>query len=193
MIGNGFLNRWSTFAAGFHPFKVGGQIWDKNIRLLKNNNYCFKISLPSVSCFNFELSLDLCTHTQCTLLGIWKKQIPVTVNRVPRCLEQVELTPTEYGREGNIHLRVSERHAQAASRAPSEAHHVARQITAVGRFGFIEPSLRSEREAVREQLFVMGNREVGHGDHGTGGKNIWLVHDCFCLRDAGCALGGTVG
>lgn len=140
---------------------------ENTIILLQN------ISLLSLSCFHIvELSLDLYTHTQCTRFGMWNKHIMVTVNRVPPCLEQVELAPTEYSREGNIHLRVSERYAQTAPRAPSEAHHVARQITAVGRFGFMEPSLRSEREAVREQLFVMGNREVGHGDHGTGGKNI---------------------
>lgn len=158
------------FTAGspFHLLWAGSGI--TNIRLLKT--ILLQNIAPLLSYFDFELSLDLCTHTQCTRLGMWKKHIPVTVNRVPRCLEQVELAPTEYGREGDIHLRVSELHAQAAPRTPSEAHHVVRQITAVGRFGFMEPSLRSEREAVREQVFVMGNREVGHGDHGTGGKNI---------------------
>lgn len=76
---------------------------------------------PLPSCFDFEFSLDLTTDTQCTRLGIWKKNIQVTVNRVPRCLEQVELVPMEYGHEGDINLRVSERHAQTAPRAPSEA------------------------------------------------------------------------
>lgn len=127
---------------------------------------------PFPSCFDFEFSLDLTTDTQCTRLGIWKENIQITVNRVPRCPEQVELVPTEYGRKGDIHLRVSERHAQTAPRAPPEARHVARQITADGGFGFMEPSLRSEREAVLEQVFVMGIREVGYGDHGTGGEKI---------------------
>lgn len=103
---------------------------------------------------------------------MWNNHIHVTVDRVPRCLEQVELAATKYGREGDIHLRVYERHAKAAPRASSEAHHVARQMTAVWRCGFMEPPLRSVREAVREQVFVMGNREVGHGDYGTAGNNI---------------------
>lgn len=68
---------------------------------------------------------------------MWNNHIHVTVDRVPRCLEQVELAPTKYGREGNIHLRVYERLAQAAPRAPSEAHHVVRQMTAVWRCGLM--------------------------------------------------------
>lgn len=95
------------------------------------------------------------------------EHIPVTVYRVPRRLEQLEVASAEHGRQGDVHLRIRECHAEAGPRALSETDHIARQVLTVGRFGCVEPSLLSEGEAVREEIFVVRDGEVGHGDDGA--------------------------
>lgn len=135
----------------------------------------------------------MCSDTQGAWLRLRNKHIPVTVHRVAIRLKQLELAATEHGCEGNVHLCVRELHTQAASRTFSKADHVARQVLAVRRFGGIEPTLRPEGEAIREQVFVVGEGEVGHGDHISRGEQVRLVPNGLCVRDAGTALGRTVG
>ena len=100
------------------------------------------------------------------------EHIPVTVHRVPRRLEQLEVAPAEHGGQGDVHLRIRECHAEAGPRALSETDHVASQVLAVRRFGCIKPPLRSEGKAVREEVFVVRDGEVGHGDDGARGERV---------------------
>lgn len=121
------------------------------------------------------------------------KHITITIHGIPTGLKQDEFEAAEHSGHGDVHLRVRERHAQAAARALTETNHVSRQVLSVGRFGVVEPALRPEGEAIREDGFVVGDGEVGHGNHRLGREHVGFVRDYLCLRGAGIALGGTVG
>ena len=128
----------------------------------------------STICFkpSFLPSLDYCSDPQSPWLRVRDKHILITIHSLPRGLEQLKTTPPVYRRERDIHLRVRERHPQAAPRAFPKTNHVSREVLAIGRFGCVEPPLGLEGETVREQVFVVGDREVGHGDDGARGEDI---------------------
>lgn len=139
------------------------------------------------------LSLDVYADAQGAWLRVRNKHVSVTVHGVAGGLVELEFAAAEHGRDGDVHLGVRERHAQATTRALAETDHVARQELAVGRFGGVEPALRPKGEAVRENFFVVRDGEVGHGDDGSGREHVGFVRDGLCVGGAGSTLGSTVG
>lgn len=125
--------------------------------------------------------------------GVRHEHVTVAVDGVAGGVVELELAPAEHRGHGDVHLGVCEGHAEAAAGALAETDHVAGQVLAVGRLGVVQPALGPESEAVREEILVVRDGEVGHGNDGSGREHVGFVRDGLRLRDSGSALRGAVG
>ncbi len=83
----------------------------------------------------------------------------------PRRLEQLEIEPPKYSREGEIHLRVRQVDSDARARAAAEWHEVFLQPHSVA-----EPALGAELVRLREDGGIVVHEDRWHA-HGRPGGN----------------------